>query len=371
MKVLVDIGNTNVLMGKYDNSRLIDQVRFETNTVISSPDDILKNLCIFLANVEYVLISGVVPQAQKNLRILISKNFENLSIRELNTSDLEAFIKFNVINPAEVGDDRIINSIAAIDKYEPPFIIVDFGTATTLDVVDKSGAYSGGLICPGVNLSIKSLSDGAALLPLITFKKPETLIGKHTIAAMESGIYWGYISLIEGLIERLKTSDLEAFIKFNVINSAEVGDDRIINSIAAIDKYEPPFIIVDFGTATTLDVVDKSGAYSGGLICPGVNLSIKSLSDGAALLPLITFKKPETLIGKNTIAAMESGIYWGYVSLIEGLIERLKTSHECFNAKAIATGGLSKLFENDLKCINYFERDLTLEGLLIVSNKLQ
>ena len=105
---------------------------------------------------------------------MISKNFENLSIRELNTSDLEAFIKFNVINPAEVGDDRIINSIAAIDKYEPPFIIVDFGTATTLDVVDKSGAYSGGLICPGVNLSIKSLSDGAALLPLITFKKPET-----------------------------------------------------------------------------------------------------------------------------------------------------------------------------------------------------
>ena len=251
MKVLVDIGNTNVLMGKYDNLRLIDQVRFETNTVISSPDDILKNLCIFLANVEYVLISGVVPQAQKNLRILISKNFENLSIRELNTSDLEAFIKFNVINPAEVGDDRIINSIAAIDKYEPPFIIVDFGTATTLDVVDKGGAYSGGLICPGVNLSIKSLSDGAALLPLITFKKPETLIGKHTIAAMESGIYWGYISLIEGLIERLKTS------------------------------------------------------------------------------------------------------------------------HECSNAKAIATGGLSKLFENDLKCINYFERDLTLEGLLIVSNKLQ
>ena len=108
MKVLVDIGNTNVLMGKYDNSRLIDQVRFETNTVISSPDDILKSLSIFLANVGYVLISGVVPQAQKNLRILISKNFENLSIRELNTSDLEAFIKFNVINSAEVGDDRII-----------------------------------------------------------------------------------------------------------------------------------------------------------------------------------------------------------------------------------------------------------------------
>ena len=154
MKVLVDIGNTNVLMGKYDNSRLIDQVRLETYTVINSPDDILKSLSIFLADVEYVLISGVVPQAQKNLRILISKNFENLSIRELNTSDLEAFIKFNVINPAEVGDDRIINSIAAIDKYDPPFIIVDFGSATTLDVVDNSGAYSGGLICPGVNLSI-------------------------------------------------------------------------------------------------------------------------------------------------------------------------------------------------------------------------
>ena len=251
MKILVDIGNTNLLMGKYDGQKLTDQARFETNIVITSPDDILKSLSSFIANVEYVLISGVVPQAQKNLRILISKNFKNISIRELNTSDLGAFIKFNVINPAEVGDDRIINSIAALDKYEPPLIIVDFGTATTLDVVDKNGKYSGGLICPGVNLSIKSLSDGAALLPLITFKKPETLIGKHTISAMESGIYWGYISLIEGLIERLKNS------------------------------------------------------------------------------------------------------------------------HECLNAKTIATGGLSKLFENDIKCINYFERDLTLEGLLIVINKLQ
>ena len=88
MEVLVDIGNTNVLMGKYDNSRLIDQVRFETNTVISSPDDILKSLNVFLVDVEYVLISGVVPQAQKNLRILISKNFENLLIKELYTSCL-------------------------------------------------------------------------------------------------------------------------------------------------------------------------------------------------------------------------------------------------------------------------------------------
>ena len=106
------------------------------------------------------------------------------------------------------------------------------------------------------------------------------------------------------------------------------------------------------------------------MICPGVNLSIKSLSDGTALLPQIDFKKPAQLIGKDTIHAMESGIYWGYISLIEGLVDKLKKENDCLNAKTIATGGLSKLFAKDLNCINYFENDLTLNGLIIISKKI-
>ena len=107
------------------------------------------------------------------------------------------------------------------------------------------------------------------------------------------------------------------------------------------------------------------------MICPGVNLSIKSLSEGTAMLPLIKFKKSNELIGKNTIQAMESGIYWGYISMIEGLVRKLKRSKSLTDANTLATGGLSRLFENDLECINYFDYDLTLRGLSIISESIE
>tara|TARA_B100001057_G_scaffold290988_1_gene291034 strand:+ start:4667 stop:5434 length:768 start_codon:yes stop_codon:yes gene_type:complete len=164
-------------------------------------------------------------------------------------------------------------------------------------------------------------------------------------------------------IDIIDTNKLLKFINVDLENPYEVGDDRIINSIAANDLYEPPNIIIDFGTATTFDVVNSQKAYVGGLICPGINLTLKSLSEGTALLPLIEFKKTEEIIGKSTIGAMESGVYWGYISLVEGIVKKLLDENDCDNANVIATGGYAKVFENDLKCVNYIEEDLTLIGL--------
>ncbi len=166
------------------------------------------------------------------------------------------------------------------------------------------------------------------------------------------------------------TDHLLRLIKVELKNPYEVGDDRIINAIASLNKYKPPLIIVDFGTATTFDVINKNGAYSGGLICPGINLSLNSLSQGTALLPLIEFKRSEKIIGKSTIGAMESGSYWGYISLVEGIVERLKNENECNSAKVLATGGYSTLFKEDVDCIDHYEENLTLEGLNLVNLKI-
>ena len=208
MTIVVDIGNTSVLLGKIENDIIIDQLRIQTESIKIELDNINDDTRTELANFidnksNKILLSGVVPQAMLNLKLLIEEMYENLEIVLVTTDQLLKLIKIELKNPYEVGDDRIINAIASIDKYKPPIIIVDFGTATTFDVINSKGAYVGGLICPGINLSLKSLSQGTALLPLIDFKRSENIIGKSTIGAMESGVYWGYVSLIEGIIKRL------------------------------------------------------------------------------------------------------------------------------------------------------------------------
>ena len=126
-----------------------------------------------------------------------------------------------------------------------------------------------------------------------------------------------------------------------------------------------PAIIIDFGTATTFDVIGNGGAYLGGIIAPGVNLSIESLYKSTSRLPKISLKslnnEKNTLLGKNTTSAIESGVFWGYVCMIEGLIDKLKKYHP--NSKVIATGGLCKVFKNNINSIDLIEQNLTINGL--------
>jgi type III pantothenate kinase len=144
-----------------------------------------------------------------------------------------------------------------------------------------------------------------------------------------------------------------------------VGADRLINAVAAHERYKGPLIVVDFGTATTFDIVSASGDYEGGVIAPGVNLSAEALHQAAAMLPRVAVARTEHVIGKDTVPAMQSGIYWGYVSLIEGLVARIKAEY-AKPMKVIATGGLASLFHKQIPVIDQVDPDLTIRGLMLV-----
>ena len=142
----------------------------------------------------------------------------------------------------------------------------------------------------------------------------------------------------------------------------EVGSDRLVNAGAAHRRYGGPLIVIDFGTATTFDVVDDDGNYFGGVIAPGINLSLDALHMAAAKLPRVAVQRPETVIGKRTVPAMLSGIYWGYVGLIEGLLTRIEAEYGK-PMKVVATGGLAPLFAEATDAIEHLDTDLTLRGL--------
>jgi type III pantothenate kinase len=145
----------------------------------------------------------------------------------------------------------------------------------------------------------------------------------------------------------------------------EVGADHLVNTVAAHDRYEAPLVVVDFGTATTFDVVDGDGNYCGGVIAPGINLSLSALHMAAAQLPSVRIRRIEQVIGKNTIACMQSGVFWGYVGLVEGLVARIKRE---FGSPmgVIATGGLAPVFEGATTVIEKTDPDLTLWGLRLI-----
>lgn len=145
----------------------------------------------------------------------------------------------------------------------------------------------------------------------------------------------------------------------------EVGADRLVNTVAAHDRYEGPLIVVDFGTATTLDVIDGDGNYCGGVIAPGINLSLAALHMAAAKLPSVRIARTDRVIGKDTVSCMQSGIYWGYVGLVEGLVGRIKAEFGAAMA-VIATGGLAPLFAGATEAIDKVDADLTLWGLRLI-----
>ncbi len=150
----------------------------------------------------------------------------------------------------------------------------------------------------------------------------------------------------------------------------EVGADRLVNAIAAHEIYKGALIVIDFGTATTFDVVDSKGNYCGGAIAPGINLSLEALHMAAAKLPRIAIGKPEKAIGTGTTTAMQSGIFWGYIGMIEGLTDRMKKEFG-EDMTVIATGGLSSLFAKSTDVIQHSDTDLTLRGLLAIFKRNQ
>lgn len=152
-------------------------------------------------------------------------------------------------------------------------------------------------------------------------------------------------------------------IEIRIDKPREAGADRLVNAVGGHITYAGPLIIIDSGTATTFDVVGEDGGYEGGAIAPGINLSLQALHSAAAKLPRIAIEKPARKIGKDTVSAMQSGIFWGYIGLIEYMITSIKAEYGQ-KMTVIATGGVASLFEGATDSIDHFDHDLTLRGLL-------
>jgi type III pantothenate kinase len=203
-----DIGNTNTVLGVYDGDQLKHHWRIETNR--NRTDDeygmVIKSLFnhvgLALSEINGIVISSVVPPIMFALERMCEKyfNLKPLVVGPGTKTGLN--IKYE--NPREVGADRIVNAVAAIHDYGSPLIIVDFGTATTYCYVNELKQYMGGAIAPGINISTEALYSKAAKLPRIEITRPEGVIGKNTVSAMQAGIVYGYVGQVEGIVKRMK-----------------------------------------------------------------------------------------------------------------------------------------------------------------------
>ncbi len=170
---------------------------------------------------------------------------------------------------------------------------------------------------------------------------------------------------VEPLVAR---ATLDWGFDIRVDNPEDVGADRLLNALAAYRHFHAALVIIDFGTATTFDVVGQDGAYLGGAIAPGINLSIEALHQAAARLPRIGIGRPQAVIGTGTVAAMQSGVYWGYIGLVEGLVTRIRRELDT-PAKIVATGGLAPLFAEGTTIFDRIDPDLTLDGLRLLAER--
>ncbi|MDR3509814.1 MAG: type III pantothenate kinase [Caulobacteraceae bacterium] len=208
MLLAIEQGNTNTLFAIHDGNDWIAQWRTATESMRTADEyaawlyQLLEMQGLKLADLDTCIISSVVPQSIFNLR--------NLSRRYLRVEPLvigenaELGIPIRIQKPSEAGADRLVNAIGAHIVYPGALVVIDSGTATTFDIVGADGAFEGGAIAPGINLSMQALHTAAAKLPRIAIQRPEHVIGKDTVEAMQSGVFWGYIALIEGLIDRIK-----------------------------------------------------------------------------------------------------------------------------------------------------------------------
>lgn len=252
MLLAIDVGNTNTvfaLFNKHNDEDLIHTWRCKTESARASDEyAVFLNQLFMLKKVswdaiDHVIISSVVPDANFHLTRFCE---DYLDLRPLCVDYKSAGVTINLDQPREIGADRLVNASAVIAHYPLPAIVIDFGTATTFDVVDANGAYQGGVIAPGIQLSIDALAERAAKLPHIVIRRPKYTIGKNTTAAMRSGMYWGYIGMIEKIIENIK-HDLQ-----------EEGERKVPHVIATGGLAS--LYVED---APSIDVVDNNLIFKG------------------------------------------------------------------------------------------------------------
>ena len=238
----------------------------------------------------------------------------------------------------------------------------------------KYGVFDGDRLVVSFRVAtdLKRTSDqyGTALIDMFAVKgiSPEDISGvivssvvprlNYTITHMCAG-YLGVEPLVVG-------SGLKTGHNLRVDDAREVGADRIVNDVAAIKKYGAPLIVIDFGTATTFNVVNEQKEFIGGAVAPGMRGSMDSLVSGTAKLPRVEIETPKSVIGKNTVTNLQAGLVFGFAGLVDYIVKKIKKEMKCPEMKVVATGGFSEIIAGEISCIDHVDKLLTLQGLKIL-----
>jgi len=244
MLLAIEQGNTNTLFAVHDGERWVAQWRAATEAPRTADEyavwlaQLLAMAGLSMAAIDACIVSSVVPQSIFNLRNLARRylRVEPLVIGE----NVDLGIAVRIEKPSEAGADRLVNAVGAHAAYPGALLVIDSGTATTFDIVAADGAFEGGAIAPGINLSMQALHAAAARLPRVAIQKPGHVIGKDTVQAMQSGIYFGYVALIEGMVERMKA---EYAAPLTVIGTGGVAS-LFENATSAIDHFNHDLTIL-------------------------------------------------------------------------------------------------------------------------------
>jgi type III pantothenate kinase len=239
MIFVMDVGNTNITLGVYRGEQLVHHWRIAT--IRERTDDehavMIQNLFamanLSFAQIDGIAISSVVPPLMNALESMCIKYFKKKPL--IVGPGVKTGLSIKYENPREVGADRIVNAVAAIEIYGPPLIIVDFGTATTFCVIDEAGQYLGGIIAPGIQISTEALFQRAAKLPRIELVKPSSVIGRNTITSMQSGVIYGFVGQVDGLVNRIRQ---ELPLPFQVIATGGLAE-LVASESRTIDKTDP------------------------------------------------------------------------------------------------------------------------------------
>ncbi len=239
MILVLDVGNTNIVVGVYDG--IVLRHHWRLRTVRDQTEDelgihiksLFSDVNLSPSVIDGVAISSVVPPLMPALERMAEQYFHLKPL--VVSADIKTNLPIDYDSPKDVGADRIVNAVAAIAEYGAPLIIVDFGTATTFCVVDENGRYLGGLIAPGIHISTEALFQRAAKLPRIELVKPPTVIGKNTVSAMQAGVIYGFIGQVDGLVRRIKE---ELRLDYTVVATGGLAE-LVSSESNAVDIVDP------------------------------------------------------------------------------------------------------------------------------------